>query len=297
MGCIPVATLLVAVSLLAAGWLWRQTGVALISVHEVAVSEIVPLGILVLIRSVCAGLALLTLLCVYSNTTGFTFHYQQATVLLRRHTRFTTFTVWCFVLLCGYFILAATCSGAVLAGYAALVPPWLVTGTLILFEMSYPMSLLVSAVVTFVLIPVARRHQHPIGRLFRWRPLMMHSGNVLMMQLAMLSAPPPVTLAHLPYAVLFGCSYALFACYWFWRTGVFYYFFLDYRRPAALWTYLGLLATVALLYSLSYGIAHLARQQDSRWWTYPCLSLCTLSLVRVREPAPGPAPPPAPSLA
>jgi hypothetical protein len=42
------------------------------------------------------------------------------------------------------------------------------------------------------------------------------------MQLAMLSAPPPVTLAHFPYAVLFGCCYAIFAWYWFWRTRVFY---------------------------------------------------------------------------
>lgn len=289
--------MLVSVSLLAVGQLCRQPETGLVTLHDVAVSALVPLGVLVLIRSLCAGLALVTLLCVYGHATGITFRYQDATVLLRRQTRLTTFTVWCFAVLYLYFLLAAICSSAVLAGSEALVPPWLVTGTLILFELSYPMSLLVSAVVTFVLLPVARRHQHPIGRLFRWRPLMMHSGNVLMMQCAMLSAPPPVTLAHLPYAVLFGCSYALFACYWFRRTGVFYYFFLDYRRPAALWTYLGLLALVALLYSLSYGIAHLARQPESRWWTYPCLLLLTLSLIRVRQPAPGPEPPSAPSLA
>jgi hypothetical protein len=53
-------------------------------------------------------------------------------------------------------------------------------GTLVLFEVSYPMSVLVTAVVTFVLIPAAYRHNHPIGRMFGWRPLMLHNGNVLM---------------------------------------------------------------------------------------------------------------------
>ena len=64
---------------------------------------------------------------------------------------------------------------------------------------------------------------------FVFRPQMMHNVNVVMMQLAMLMAPPPVTLSHLPYAVLFGCSYAIFSWVWFHRTGMFYYFFLDYR--------------------------------------------------------------------
>ena len=287
--------MLACISLLAVWGLGRQTSLARVTVHEVAVSEIVPLGVLMGLRSLCAGLAGFTLLCVYGNARGFTFRYQDATVVLRRHTRLTTFTVWCFALLCGYFLLASLCSGAVLAGYEALVPSWLVLGTLILFEMSYPMSLLVSAVVTFVLLPVARRHQHPTDRLFRWRPLMMHSGNVLMMQLAMLSAPPPMTLAHLPYALLFSCSYALFAWYWFWHTGVFYYFFLDYRRPGALWIYLGLVMTIVLLYSLSYGIALLVHHQDSRWWAYPGLLLFTLSLIRVRAPAPATEHPPATS--
>ncbi|MGE3542200.1 MAG: hypothetical protein AB7N91_32895, partial [Candidatus Tectimicrobiota bacterium] len=169
-------------------------------------------------------------------------------------------------------------------GYATYIPAWLASMTLVLFEVSYPMSFLVTSVVTFVLIPTARRHQHPTARMFRWRPLMMHSGNVLMMQAAMLSAPPPVTLAHLPYAVLFGCGYAIFSWYWFWKTGVFYYFFLDYRRPKALWIYVGLLVTIILFYVLSYGIALLVHDADSRWWAYPGLVLLTLSLTRFRAP-------------
>src|SRR5262249_53078819 len=157
-----------------------------------------------------------------------------------------------------------------------VVPSCVVTATLVLFEVSYPMRILVTAVVTFVLLPVAHGYNQPMSRMFGWRPLMMHNGNVLMMQLAMLSAPPPVTLAHLPYAVLFGCCYAIFAWYWFWRTGVFYYFFLDYHRPYAVVAYLGLLTTLPMLYGLGYLIAVIAHHAGSRWWTYPGIMLLTL---------------------
>jgi hypothetical protein len=165
-----------------------------------------------------------------------------------------------------------------------MVPSCVVIATLVLFEVSYPMSILVTVVVTFVLAPAAYRHNHPTGRMFGWRGLMMHNGNVLMMQFAMLSAPPPVTLAHLPYAVLFGCCYTIFAWCWFWRTRVFYYFFLDYHRPYAAVTYLGLLATLAMLYGFGCLIAVIARHESSRWWTYPCIMLITLGIMRFRRP-------------
>jgi hypothetical protein len=148
--------------------------------------------------------------CV-ANRAGLELSYLGATVRLYRLSRWTTFTVWCFTALFLYFSLAAYCSAMSLAGRSEQVHAAIVQATLILFEVSYPMSLLVTLVVTFVLIPLALRTNHAIGQMFRWRPLMMHNGNVLMMQLAMLIAPPPVTLTHLPYALLFGCAYATFA--------------------------------------------------------------------------------------
>lgn len=105
-----------------------------------------------------------------------------------------------------------------------------------------------------------------------------------MMQLAMLSAPPPWTLRHLPYAVLCGCCYTLFAWWWCRRTRVFYYFFLDYRRPHAIFAYLGLLATLIVLYACGGLIAAIVQQEDNRWWTYPCIMLLTLGITRWREP-------------
>jgi hypothetical protein len=219
------------------------------------------------------------------NRAGLELSYHGATVRLYRLSRWTTFTVWCFTALFLYFTLSAFCSGMSLAGRGEQVHPAIVQATLILFEVSYPMSLLVTIVVTFVLIPLALRTDHAISRMFRWRPLMMHNGNVLMMQLAMLIAPPPVTFTHLPYAILFGCAYAIFSWLWFQRTRVFYYFFLDYRRPYAMFAYLGLFAILTLFYGISYGLSSIARQADSRWWVLPLIGLATFGITRFRPPS------------
>ena len=285
MGFTLVAIVITSVTMSAAWGVVHDLGVATVSLRDVAESDFIPLGAVALFRCTCALVAFYTLLCVYCDHEGLALYYRDAQVLLRRHSRWTTFTLWCFTLLFCYFALAAYCSGMALVGRGERVPSGVVRTTLVLFEVSYPLSILVTAVVTFVLIPMARQHGHPMGRMFRWRPLMMHNGNVLMMQLTMLSAPPPVTLAHLPYAVLFGCCYIIFAWYWFLRTRVFYYFFLDYHRPYAVFTYLGLLATLAMLYDLGYLIAGIARHKDGRWWTYPCIMLITLGITRFRAPA------------
>jgi hypothetical protein len=284
MGFTSVATVIAFVTISAVWSVVHDIGVVAVSLRAVAESDFIPLGAVVLFRGACAAVALYTLLGVYCDHEALELRYDDATVYLRRHGRWTTFTLWCFTLLFFYFTLAAYCSGAAFVGRGDVVPSGIVMATLVLFEVSYPMSLLVTVVVTFVLVPMARRHNDPMDRMFRWRSLMMHNGNVLMMQLAMLSAPPPVTLAHLPYAVLFGCCYALFAWYWFWRTRVFYYFFLDYRRPYAVMIYLGLLAALTMLYGLGCLIALIARHEGSRWWTYPCIMLITLGITRFRQP-------------
>ena len=158
------------------------------SLPEVSMSKIVPLPILLGLRLLCASVALYTLLCVFLNRAGLQMSYRGATVHIYRFSRWTTFTVWCFTLLLFYFALATFCSGMSVMGFSERVHPIIIQATLITFEVSYPMSLLVTVVVTFVLIPAALRNDYPIGRMFRWRPLMMHNGNVLMMQLAMLTA-------------------------------------------------------------------------------------------------------------
>src|SRR5215471_14754806 len=129
---------------------------AAVSLRNVAESDFLPLGAVALLRLACAATALSTLLGVYGDNEGLELRYHDARVHLRRHSRWTTFTLWCFTLLFFYFTLAAYCSGAVFVGRGDVVPSCVVTATLVLFEVSYPMSILVTAVVTFVLLPVAR---------------------------------------------------------------------------------------------------------------------------------------------
>lgn len=295
MGFRAVVTLITSIVLLSAGYLVYSSGATEAALHDVAASDTVPLGIVVLYRCLCAAAAFYTLSRIFLDKRGLEMRYQGASMHLRHFRRFTTFTVWCFSLLFFYFAFGAYCSSALLAGRGDTVPSLVITTTLVLFEISYPMSLLVTTVVSFVLLPAAIKNDYPfVARMFRFRPQMMHNVNVVMMQLAMLMAPPPVTFSHLPYTALFGCGYAIFSWVWFHRTGLFYYFFLDYRRPHAVFAYLGLFATLLAFYGLSYLIAGVARHETGRWWTYPCILLATLCLTRFRPPPVGKAKPLAP---
>ena len=139
------------------GYLACGFGSVAVSLRDVAASDNVPLGILVFYRTLCAVAALYTLSRIYLDKRGLEMRYLDATINLRQLRRFTTFTVWCFTLLFFYFVFAASCSSALLAGHGDAVPAFAVTTTLVLFEISYPMSLLVTSVVTFVLLPA--RHQ------------------------------------------------------------------------------------------------------------------------------------------
>ena len=210
-----VATLIASVALGAGWFLLVDSSPPDVSLLQIATSEVVSLGSLILFRLACLAIAGWTLWQVYFDRKGLEMRSIDTTITLRGLGRWTTFTVWCFSLLLAYFSLATVCSTAVLVGRGDVLPAGVVLATLILFEVSYPMSLLVTAIVTFVLFPLARRHNYPTDRMFRWRPQVMHNGNTIMMQLAMLLAPPPVILAHLSYVLLFGCCYAVFSWLWF----------------------------------------------------------------------------------
>lgn len=275
----------IVVTLITAATVWgglHARPLPVVTWQAVATSPFLPLECVLLVRGACAAAAFYTLLCIYRDPKGFELRYLDAKVHLRGLNRFTTFTTWCFTLLCAYFTLATLCSTAALLGDGPALPLLLITATHRLFELSYSFSLLVTTVVSFVLIPAARRHQHPIDRMFRWRPQMMHNGNVLMLQLAMVMAPLPITLAHLPYAVLFGYCYLVFAWYWFRRTGVLYYFFLDYRRHYAVLTYLGLFVALALFYGLGWLVSEVIRHQGEHWWLSPGVMIATLGITRFR---------------
>ena len=82
--------------------------------------------------------------------------------------RFTSFTCWCWALLTGYFWWAAALSARAWQSGAPARSAWLP----VLFEVCLVTAVLVTLVVHFVLVPVARRKdKYRLKRLLDWRAL------------------------------------------------------------------------------------------------------------------------------
>jgi hypothetical protein len=238
-----------------------------------------------LLRLSFAALCTYTLCQVYRDRKGIEMRYEEARLVLIGWRRWSTFTVWCFTVLTAHFwlaVLAKICAAAAVAPAALNILLRLSRAT---FEVSYPLSILVTVVVTFVLFPQGLKRGFDVQRMFRFRPQVMHNANVVMMQVELVSAPWTVQPSHVAFVTFFCSCYAVFSWFWFRRTGVFYYFFLDYRRRWAWLTYLGFFAALGGLYALSV----LASRYASLFRENPVaafgLILFTLAIMRVRAPA------------
>jgi hypothetical protein len=129
MGFTLVATVIASVTISAVWSVVHDGGVAEVSLWDIAESDVIPLGAVTLFRFACAMVALYTMLCVYCDHEGLELHYRDAQVHLRRYSRWTTFTLWCFTLLFFYFTLATYCSGAAFVGRGDMVPSGVVMVT------------------------------------------------------------------------------------------------------------------------------------------------------------------------
>jgi hypothetical protein len=86
-------------------------------------------------------------------------------------------------------------------------------------------------VVTFVLIPYRTKTGAEAEFMLKTRAVIMHNANVALMATELLVGELPIRAAHLPFVVLWGCTYVLFAWRWHAMTGVYYYPFLDHTLP------------------------------------------------------------------
>jgi hypothetical protein len=171
--------------------------------------------------------------------------------------RFTTFTSWSWALQGAYFASAAYCSALHLApGLLGLPSPSaaVLDVTWVLYEVSLATSMLVTVVVTFVLFPAAARLDNTALLLFP-DALMMHNLNVVFMAAELVLTAVPVQPTHFIFAVLWGSVYVMFSWLWLARTGVVYYFFLDYRKPKAAAMMVGLLIALTMFYFLGWGVS------------------------------------------
>ncbi|KAG8466960.1 hypothetical protein KFE25_008339 [Diacronema lutheri] len=177
-------------------------------------------------RATAAAAWVATLVDSYADTRGLEITHRGRVVTVRHSGRFVTFTLWCNCVFACYWLSATACSAYAVADGDA--PAWLSALSLLLWEVAFPLSWLVAAVVSYVLIPVAaKREPAKVEILLRWRPQFLHNGYVLAAALEALLARPPMVWSHLPLMVLFGMTYIAFAWLMHARLRVYAYIFID----------------------------------------------------------------------
>lgn len=174
---------------------------------------------------------------------------EKVKLHLKHFERFTMFTVWSWVLQGVYFLLASLYSILLVCfpssgDYFLSQTNNLSNITWILFELSFAAAFLVSATVTYVLIPGLRSRNMPTDTFFLFFALLFHNANIILIVIDALLNDIPVNPWHVPFGMLYALSYVLFSWYWFRVKGVFYYFFLDYEPKYAMLWYMAILLVV-----------------------------------------------------
>lgn len=137
----------------------------------------------------------------------------------------------------------------------------------VLFEVCFSIAYIVSTIVSFVLIPTAKRNNMPTANFFRPMPLLMHNCNVLFMVIELLINKFSFSGWHFPFMLFFGMAYSMFSWVWHFHHGFYYYFFLDYKRPRAVFWYVGLMAAVSVFFFMGLWTSYLFKHVQSKWPT------------------------------
>ena len=116
----------------------------------------------------------------------------------------------------------------------------------------------------------------------------MHNANIVLVQSDLLFVSHPFVINHFPLVAVYGCCYFLFALFWFYRTGVFYYFFIDYRRPYAILTYLLVITVITISFFVGKFLSFLTSDDQLKIFTYPLIIVCVMSMCRLRDTLPRP---------
>jgi len=140
--------------------------------------------------------------------------------------RFTKFTCCSWGLNTLYFNLILVHSAAVCFGFDGI--PVFVH---VLFEVCLTSGFLVSLVFHFILVPIARKKApERLPKLLGWRSMCLHCANIIMLVIEAFLAGWHVVPRHWLYGLAYCNAYLVFTIWWFHQNGIFYYFFMDYKR-------------------------------------------------------------------
>eukprot|EP01062_Namystynia_karyoxenos_P066660 TRINITY_DN60577_c0_g1_i1.p1 TRINITY_DN60577_c0_g1~~TRINITY_DN60577_c0_g1_i1.p1 ORF type:complete len:310 (+),score=72.51 TRINITY_DN60577_c0_g1_i1:89-931(+) len=240
--------------------------------------SVVPLWALCATRTCSALLLGTALLHSITEKELMMIRYRGRVVHLSGRQRLFFFTLWCNIAAFAYFCAAAFESIGVLAGVS--VPKAVDEAAQLLWQIACPCSWLVALVVTYVLIPAAKRDDPVVhARMLAWKPQVLHNGYVLVCAAEMCLARPRLADAELSVVVLFGCAYIIFAWCLYSRLRVFMYFFLDPHFWFAPLAYLGLLGTMAAFFELCrFATEH----ASDHWLVMPAIAIAGLMSCRWR---------------
>ncbi len=250
-------------------------------------SEFVPDVLLAVFRTLAAGLSLFTVVSICLDQEGgpsIPLFYEsrkcEEVVLFGVH-RLVAFTVWSFIAFGAYFTLVAFASWAEVFG--ATTPPWLLAIIPPIFAIACGTSMLVTVVVTYYLIPNNQKKGFNVAKYFLWYEIVMHNLNVILLGADLVLGGVDITFGMVTFPVIFGIAYVFFSyIYAAYFGGIYLYDFLDPRVSRAPQIHIGLLAMIALFYSIALFLDALVD------WNVIVgglgVTVCIYSIVRFREP-------------
>ena len=184
----------------------------------------------------------------------------------------STFTVWNWLLIGLYFLLASIATTAALLAdheekefFKSSAQPFFAFIWAI-YQVAFSCSLLVTVVVTFVFVPNAyNRTGHSPERFFtRWN-VAMHNLNVVLMSVEFMFNNLPIMTGHWPLCVIWGSIYWLFVWGWYSKTNFYPYFFLDHTLPTAVAVGVQCLffSGIIVFHFVGVGLASFASEEDA----------------------------------
>ncbi|KAI8893760.1 hypothetical protein BC833DRAFT_607341 [Globomyces pollinis-pini] len=190
---------------------------------------------------------------------------------------FATFTVWSWNLQGIYFLSTLYLH---LNNQPSSI---IIQTTAILFEVCFAVAMLVTIVVTFILIPVGMKRGQNVQGMFKPQSLIMHNLNMIFMVMELIWNQIQIDLTHLPFVILYGLTYVVFAWIYANIRGYFFYFFLNYNQPRAILMHSVLVFALSLFYVFAY-LVTLGFNPEDNPLAFPLLIIGTLLICRFRVP-------------
>lgn len=155
-----------------------------------------------------------------------------------------------------------------------------------LLGVAFGLSLLITTVVTFVLVPLEHGAGHSVAGYFCANDVIMHNANVGLMSLEVLLGSLSIDVRDVAFVVLFGCSYLVwhqFIRYRYTRTLI--YSFLSWQSPHAFKVATALVGALCVGFLIGGLITEYVRPAQP--WGPPVVLLASCAIMRFRPP-PGP---------